>query len=250
VILVCEGASVAYGKWKSKPKNYQGKSQERLKRMLFLWLTKAKEVRTVNEDKCAQCGTPASLGAQYCVACGAAFASKAPPAVKPVRGVPIYVPSTTTQARTHSASAPLLQGVAIRFVAQLVDVIILAIIFWILSFSGAGTITIDASTAQVSLSPFFGALILIDIIIAFLYFTLLEGRNGQTVGKMIVKIKVAKQADYSPITYGEAAVRTILRIIDLIPFFVPYLLGAVVIWASQHKQRLGDRVANTVVVQS
>jgi uncharacterized RDD family membrane protein YckC len=67
---------------------------------------------------------------------------------------------------------------------------------------------------------------------------------------MIVKIKVAKKADYSPITYSEAAVRTILRIIDLIPFIALYLLGAVLIWESEYKQRLGDRVANTVVIQS
>ena len=205
----------------------------------------------MNEEKCAQCGTPAAPGAQYCAACGAAFTSEAPRAGQPAEGANAEAPWAATEIRAaHYAASPLLQGVAIRFVAQLVDVIILAIIFLILGFSGAGTITINASTAQVSISPFFGTLILIDIIIAFLYFTLLEGRNGQTVGKMIVKIKVVKKIDQSPISYGEAAVRTILRIIDLIPFIAPYLLGAVIIWASQHKQRLGDRIANTVVVQS
>ena len=93
-------------------------------------------------------------------------------------------------------------------------------------------------------------LILIDVIIAFLYFTLLEGRNGQTVGKMVVKIKVVRKEDNSSISYGEAATRTILRIIDLIPFIAPYLLAAVLIWSSEDKQRLGDRVAHTVVVQA
>jgi uncharacterized RDD family membrane protein YckC len=207
-------------------------------------------VKRVNEEKCTQCGTPAAPGAQYCAACGAAFTGRAPRTGQPTEGASAYAPRAATETRAHYAASPVLQGVAIRFVAQLVDVIILAIIFLILGFSGAGTITINASTAQVSISPFFGALILIDVIIAFLYFTLLEGRNGQTVGKMIVKIKVVKKVDHSPITYGEAAVRTILRIIDLIPFIAPYLLGAALIWASEHKQRLGDRIANTVVVQS
>lgn len=91
---------------------------------------------------------------------------------------------------------------------------------------------------------------MVDVIIAFLYFTILEGRNGQTVGKMVLKIKVVKQADNTSISYGEAAVRTILRIIDLIPFIAPYLLAAVLIWSSESKQRLGDRAARTVVVQS
>jgi uncharacterized RDD family membrane protein YckC len=39
-------------------------------------------------------------------------------------------------------------------------------------------------------------------VIYFLYFTLLEGHCGQTVGKMPVKIKVVKEADGSPIDYG------------------------------------------------
>jgi uncharacterized RDD family membrane protein YckC len=88
---------------------------------------------------------------------------------------------------------------------------------------------------------------LIALIIYFLYFTLLEGHNGQTVGKMAVKIKVVKEADGSPIDYGEAAVRTILRVID--GLFL-YLIGAILIRSSDEKQRLGDRVAHTVVVKA
>jgi uncharacterized RDD family membrane protein YckC len=109
---------------------------------------------------------------------------------------------------------------------------------------------LDASTAQVSISPFFSALILIDVIIAFLYFTLLKGHYGQTVGKMAVKIKVVREADGAPIDYSEVAVRTILRFLDLIPFIIPYLLGALLIWTSDKKQRLGDRVAHTVVLKA
>ncbi len=197
----------------------------------------------MDEEKCAQCGMLASPGAKFCENCGAPLAA----ASQPVQGPADAEPTPSYAALGAQVQS---QGVAIRFVAQLIDVIILGIVFWILGFTGAGTITINASTVQVSISPFVGLLILIDVIIAFLYFTLLEGRNGQTVGKMIVKIKVVKKADHSPITYGEAAVRTILRIIDLIPFIAPYLLGAVLIWASENKQRLGDRVANTVVIQS
>jgi len=88
--------------------------------------------------------------------------------------------------------------------------------------------------------------ILIILVIYFLYFTLFEGHNGPTVGKMAVKIKVVKEADGSSIDYGEAAVRTILRVIDGL---FAYLIGAILIWSSDKKQRLGDRVAHTVVVK-
>jgi uncharacterized RDD family membrane protein YckC len=48
-----------------------------------------------------------------------------------------------------------------------------------------------------------------------------------------------------PIDYSEAAVRTVLRIIDGL---FDYLIGAIFIWTSDQKQRLGDRAAHTVVV--
>jgi uncharacterized RDD family membrane protein YckC len=193
-------------------------------------------MKRVNEEKCAQCGTPVTPGAKFCEGCGAPLSTAGQPVQRP--------------AVAERVAALSYQGVAIRFVAQLIDVVILGVVFWVLGFTGAGDVTIDASTAQVSISPFFGLLILLDVVIAFLYFTILEGHYGQTVGKMIVKIKVVKQGDKSSVSYLEAAVRTILRIIDLIPFFVPYLLAAVLIWSSEKKQRLGDRVAQTVVVQS
>jgi len=204
----------------------------------------------VDEVKCAKCGTPASPGAQFCIACGETFTRKTSPIVQQQQGPPTYNPSLRVEPPTAFAAVLPYQGVAIRFVAQLVDVIILGVVFWLLGFTGAGTITIDAATAQVTISPLFGLLMLIDVIIAFLYFTVLEGWNGQTVGKMVVKIKVVRKEDHSSISYGEAAIRTILRIIDLIPFIAPYLLAAVLIWSSEDKQRLGDRVAHTVVVSS
>ncbi len=67
---------------------------------------------------------------------------------------------------------------------------------------------------------------------------------------MAVKIKVVRETDGAPIDYSEAAVRTILRFLDLIPYIIPYLLGAILIWSSEEKQRLGDRVAHTVVIKA
>jgi uncharacterized RDD family membrane protein YckC len=92
---------------------------------------------------------------------------------------------------------------------------------------------------------FIAAAAIIGFIVWFFYFTLLEGHYGQTIGKMALNIKVVKEADGLPIDYGEAAVRTILRIIDGL---FDYLIGAIFIWTSDEKQRLGDRVAHTVVV--
>jgi len=56
--------------------------------------------------------------------------------------------------------------------------------------------------------------------------------------------------DGAKIDYRDSTVRNILRIIDAIPYFIPYLLGAILIWSSDRKQRLGDRVGRTIVVSA
>jgi uncharacterized RDD family membrane protein YckC len=144
------------------------------------------------------------------------------------------------------------QGVAIRFVAFIIDGIISGIITYILVFLFTGSaITIDTSTGAVSLGPAYPAYyVALGIVIALLYFTLLLGRYGQSVGMMAVKIKVVSEANGGPITYGAAFIRTILLYIDQIPYVIPYLLGAILIWTSDKKQRLGDRAAHTVVLKA
>jgi uncharacterized RDD family membrane protein YckC len=143
------------------------------------------------------------------------------------------------------------QGVAIRFVAILIDTIIIAIIAGVVSapFNALAVITNSASgTVTLSMASAVGGLVSLAVFI--LYFTLLEGHYGQTVGKMAVKIKVVREADGAPIDYSQATVRTILRFLDEIPYVIPYLLGAILIWSSEEKQRLGDRIAHTVVVKA
>jgi uncharacterized RDD family membrane protein YckC len=192
----------------------------------------------VDEEKCAQCGTPAAPGAKFCESCGAPLAAASQPAEGPTISQPV-----------PTYEAPIqYQGVGIRFVALLIDGIILGIINWILLAIFAGSaISYDVTTGTYSISPAFYAVYVLLVVIDLLYFTFLLGRYGQTVGKMVVKIKVVNEADSSPITYGAAFIRTILFIIDGL---FAYLVGAILIWTSDKKQRLGDRVAHTVVLRA
>jgi uncharacterized RDD family membrane protein YckC len=205
------------------------------------------EVRHMDETLCAQCGSPTSPGAKYCESCGAALPGKK------AQSVPAFGPTSGYQApRAYVpyTAAPY-QGVAIRFVAILIDTIIIAILASILSwpFNAFAVITNNAlGTVTLSLAGVLGGLV--SFAVFLLYFTLLEGHYGQTVGKMAVKIKVVREADGTPIDYSQAAVRTILRLLDEIPYLIPYLLGAILIWSTEEKQRLGDRVAHTVVVRA
>jgi uncharacterized RDD family membrane protein YckC len=130
------------------------------------------------------------------------------------------------------------QGIGIRFVSMLIDGIIIGIIFGAL-----GTI-LGAGMMERGAMPWSWGLFYFIFYIG--YYTYLEGSRGQTIGKMITKIKVVRE-DGKPIDMNQAFTRNILRIIDGI---IGYLIGAILIWRSDKKQRLGDRVANTIVVKA
>lgn len=126
-----------------------------------------------------------------------------------------------------------------RFFAILIDSIVLILVFIVI-----GIITGNANGSSVHLS---GAPALLNFLIDFLYFIVLEALYGQTVGKMATGIRVVRD-DGSPLGWGGSAARNILRFVDGFPYVIPYLLGAVVMWASSKKQRIGDMAAGTVVV--
>ena len=130
-------------------------------------------------------------------------------------------------------------GVGRRFLAVLIDGIIGSI--WTYPF-----LDIQRSPGNFH-AQLRGGGFATSFLIGILYFTLMEGFLGATVGKFVTGIRVVKQ-DGSKLDFGAAFIRNILRVIDELPFFIPYLVGAILIWTSPTKQRLGDRVAKTVVV--
>ena len=207
----------------------------------------------VDQEVCKSCGTPASPGAQFCESCGAPLDE----GMKPIQPETLSQPQPEHYGELQQTAAyqgyqaPPLQykSVLVRFIAILIDSIIISIIGSIVTLPlGAMTaVSVNQETQAISIPTTYWIAFIIELVIAFLYFTVLEGRYGQTVGKIALKLKVLKE-DGLPISYGDAAIRTILRVVDGIPVIVPYLLGAILIWSSDRKQRLGDRVAHTVVV--
>jgi uncharacterized RDD family membrane protein YckC len=87
---------------------------------------------------------------------------------------------------------------------------------------------------------------LLGLVVANLYHLVLEGRDGQTVGKRAVGIAVVAD-DGTGCTYSAAGTRTLFRFVDWLP--VGYLLGFASIALTSDRQRLGDLAANTVVVR-
>lgn len=76
----------------------------------------------------------------------------------------------------------------------------------------------------------------------FNYFALCEWRWGQTVGKRAMGMRVAP-ADGGEMTFGPASIRNVLRIVDF------FAVGPIMIANTQRHQRLGDKLAGTVVLR-
>ena len=129
------------------------------------------------------------------------------------------------------------QGIWIRFISFLIDTIVLGLLIGVVgSILGFSVVSRTAGWG-------FG---LLSFIIFLAYFTYLEGSKGQTIGKMVTKIKVVGE-DGGKINMNQAFTRNILRVIDGL---LAYLIGAILIWRSDKKQRLGDRIAKTVVIKA
>jgi uncharacterized RDD family membrane protein YckC len=129
-------------------------------------------------------------------------------------------------------------GVGKRAVAVIIDGILLFCVGY----------AIGIATGQTSAGGFNlqggSAFLLFGIAIA--YYVVLEAQFGATLGKKLLGIKVVK-ADGAKLDWQASIVRNLLRIVD--GFFF-YLVGAIIVWTSAKKQRLGDRVASTVVTSA
>lgn len=121
-----------------------------------------------------------------------------------------------------------------RAVAVIIDIILIGIV----------TSVLGGILAQLRLAALGG---LLGLVISFGYYIYLEGNYGQTIGKMALGIVVVTE-DGGAIDYKPAAIRTVLRIIDVLPFL--YVIGLIAILLTDRKQRLGDIVADTVVVRA
>ncbi len=136
------------------------------------------------------------------------------------------------------AAAEKYVGVGLRFVAILIDGIILFILAYLIAAVTGG---ITAGGFEIQGAPAF-----LFFILSLLYYVLLEAYLGGTVGKLALGMRVIIE-DGSPCTISASLIRNLLRIVDFLPF--AYLVGAILIWTSPIKQRFGDRLAKTVVVK-
>ncbi len=129
-----------------------------------------------------------------------------------------------------------------RVIAGLIDVVLWAVIL-VLAALRFGTHTAGSQGANLSLT---GVPFVIYLVALLIYFVLLEWLWSRTLGKLLLGLRVMG-LDNARITLVQSLVRNIFRAIDGFPYFIPYLLGFLIITANPQKRRLGDLLARTYI---
>jgi uncharacterized RDD family membrane protein YckC len=131
-----------------------------------------------------------------------------------------------------------------RIIATIVDGLVIGALYNIMAATFGTITTVGAATHWRATMPV-AANVAYGVLVA-LYYILLEGYLGKTVGKMLVGIRVVRETTGELPGLGRAAVRTALRLVDGL---FSYLVAFIVVLASPKRQRLGDMAAQTLVVR-
>lgn len=128
-----------------------------------------------------------------------------------------------------------------RISAALIDLALLVGLFIVVALA-IGEATAEGGSVNLSLGEgatavYFG--------LVLLYYVALEAAIGQTLGKLLLGLRVVGVEGSRP-SVAAVALRTLLRIVDWLPLL--YLVGFITMMATgQRRQRLGDLAAKTVV---
>jgi uncharacterized RDD family membrane protein YckC len=199
-----------------------------------------------------------------CSACGGMFCRQCIPNPSPYascprcRDNPYAQPGAArVQAPDLASQAPSnleLGGQGARFVAQIIDNVILIVVLVVIMIAAvAVTIAAHPPHGQGGSPPDPAAMVLILLAVlgwvagVVCYEALMLINYGQTLGKMAMNVVVVRK-DGSPLTRGQAWGRVFSRIaLGMIPYSLGTILDSLFIF-SEERTCLHDRMAGTIVV--
>jgi uncharacterized membrane protein SpoIIM required for sporulation/uncharacterized RDD family membrane protein YckC len=139
-----------------------------------------------------------------------------------------------------------LAGVGSRAAAALLDVLVIVALLFLVSI---GMVPISSVLTTLDAEGWAVAVwIALIFLVVWGYFVFFEGLSGgRTPGKRKLGIRVVMDTGH-PVTLGAAAIRNLLRLVDIQPVMT-YLVGVIFVFFRSDHKRLGDLVAGTIVVR-
>jgi len=215
---------------------------------------------------CSKCGANVPEGVAFCNACGQPVSStSAVPAIPPVSTAPpptpvpnqyppAYVPPAQAAWQPSARPPVAYAGFWLRFVAFIIDAIVLHFIFtivtlpFIASMGVRGIMRGHMPMSPEELIPLMRGLFHIFLIrtgLNWLYYALLESSAWQaTLGKKALGLEVTDMQGMR-ISFGRATGRFFAKIISSIILCI----GFIMIGFTEKKQGLHDMIAGTLVIR-
>lgn len=201
---------------------------------------------------CSNCGAAQVEGATFCTQCGKPLVVAVPPASTSYSGTPTSV--------TGAAYPPQLfyAGFWLRFVAYLIDSVILGIVYVVLIVVVIFASGIAAMLRNLPEHPtpdmflrgaFIVAILVlmaIATVITWLYYAWMESSPSQgTLGKMAMGL-IVTDMQYRPVSFARSSGRFFARFITrLIPLWIGYIMAGF----TAKKQALHDMIASCLVLR-
>jgi len=200
---------------------------------------------------CNRCGTQNSVQAKFCANCGTPFdvTVPAPVAPPPAAVLPPEAPAVPLPSQTYVAAVRY-GGFWIRFLAVVIDALIVGIVVW--PISGMMALAIGLAGGAVSM-PTIGVHLVRGIVgLAFsfcanwLYEAGMESSSKQaTLGKMALALKVT-DLQGRRISFARATGRHFAKIISGMILLIGYIMAGF----TERKQALHDMIAGTLVMRT
>ncbi len=193
---------------------------------------------------CSQCGAPNPPGGSFCQKCGAAMALQA--------SAPAMVSSATSypQATVSSGAAAGYGGFWIRFVAVIIDAIILSIALFPIRLLVFAVMHVRPYRMGPVYDGNFGPIVAalpalwgLNTLAGWLYEALTTSSAWQaTLGKRILNLKVTDEAG-NRISFARATGRHVAKYLSAVIFFIGFIMAAF----TERKRALHDMLAGTLV---
>jgi len=197
---------------------------------------------------CNQCGKEVSNNDRFCNACGTALSGSASTNdSRPISNNDSTLPPAPNKSFIDDF---VYAGFWWRFLAYLIDAIILSIGYWLVAFVFGfnGWLFLGAdykywAAAGVTLVVIYSVL---SFIAPWLYYALMESSKFQgTIGKWALKIRVVDE-DGKKITFSRATGRYFAKILSSLTLGIGYIMVAF----TERKQGLHDILARTIILKS
>jgi len=141
---------------------------------------------------------------------------------------------------------PVFGGFWLRFVAYVIDAVILNIVGYIvrliLSAVMGGRVAGNTEFDTVTITSGF-----IGLVVAWLYFAFQESSEaGATLGKRILGLRVVRGIDGSRLTFARATGRFLAKFVSAFILLIGYIMAGF----TERKRALHDMIADTVVIKT